>query len=270
MSLTGQLGSHDSDVREYGYALGPPTGILVLHHRTAARIHFAEERDDYRHRLFWSADGVLAARRGSGTTHLGPHDAFWVRRGTAVEVTTCGRQSVHLVCLRQAPPLLAEVPAAAVPINRELADTVRGLCRSGVSDDDAMAAKERLLAGLGRAVPLLPGGGGRGLARQVAAGLLADPGAPSDLVGWARRLHTTTKTLQRDFLREYGVPWSVWRTRTRLQASTALLGRASVTQVAHRVGYASASAYVDAFRREYGITPGQWARGQTVSLESSG
>ena len=146
-----------------------------------------------------------------------------------------------------------------VPLSRELADTIRGLCRSGVTEDAAMAAKERLLAGLGRARALRAGGGGRGLARRVAADLLTDPGSSRDLAGWAALLHTSTKTLQRDFQREFGMSWSRWRTRTRLQASTALLGRVSVTEAAHRVGYASVSAYVEAFRLEYGETPGRWA-----------
>lgn len=264
MSMTGQYvhseGGHDSLVHEYGYGLGPPTGILVLHHlRGAASIQFPESRDDYRHQLFWSHDGVLAVRRGGATAHLGPDRGFWVRRGTSVEVVTCGESSVHVVCLRQPPPRLAGVPAATLALSQDVRDTILTLCREETSEEDGALARDRLFTQLDDPLPLDASGGGNGLARQVAAALLADPGDPTELTEWARRLHTTSKTLQRDFDREFGTSWSTWRTRTKLQASTALLGRFPVGEVAHRVGYASASAYVQAFRLAYGETPGTWA-----------
>lgn len=279
MSLTGQYvhrgPAHDTLVQEFGYGLGPPTGILVLRHLgNEAPLRFPEARDDHRHQLFWAEAGVLAVRRGSATAHLGPGEAFWVRRGTGVEVVACEPCTVHVVCLRQAPRHLDAVAAGTVPVGAEAAATILALCQPGTAEADGVAAREHLLAALPAPVPLeqvagggtygvtsgAAAGGGTGPARQVAVALLSEPGDPSGLAEWARRLHTTTKTLQRDFLREYGCSWTTWRTRTRLQASTALLGRLTVGEVAHRVGYASASSYVQAFRQLYGTTPGEWAR----------
>ena len=273
MSLTGQYahrGPHDTVVQEFGYGLGPPTGILVLRHLAGdTPLRFPEARDDHRHQLFWADDGVLAVRRGSATAHLGRGEAFWVRRGTEVEVVTCEPCTVHVVCLRLAPRHLEAVPAGTVVMGDEASATVRALCDPATTEEEGADARERLLASLPAPVPLeqVAGGGayatmagrGTGPARQVATALLADPGDPTELAEWAQRLHTTTKTLQRDFVREYGCSWSAWRTRTRLQASTALLGRMTVAEVAHRVGYAGASSYVQAFRRAYGTTPGSWA-----------
>jgi AraC-like DNA-binding protein len=42
-----------------------------------------------------------------------------------------------------------------------------------------------------------------------------------------------------------------------LRASLILLDASPVAEVAHRVGYSSASAYIAAFRRTFGRTPGQ-------------
>ncbi len=254
---------HGADlwVEEFGHGLGPPTGVLVLRYPAGRGIpHFPEEREDHLHRVFWSPDGPLAVRRGAGLAYLPPERAFWARRGSTLEVSGCERQTVYVVCLRQAPAHLAAVPAGVVAIDAEAAAAVLALCRTELDHGPAMELKDQVLAGLRTPEPLEHTAAGNGLARQVAAALLSDPGDPTDLGGWAVRLHTTAKTLQRDFLREYGVPWSTWRTRTRLQASLALLGRRPVGEVAHRVGYSSASAYVSAFRRAYGTTPGQRAR----------
>ena len=65
------------------------------------------------------------------------------------------------------------------------------------------------------------------------------------------------KTIQRDFEREFGMSWSRWRTRTRLRAAWALLELHPVNQVAHLVGYAGPSAFVAAFAKEFGHTPGR-------------
>jgi AraC-like DNA-binding protein len=90
---------------------------------------------------------------------------------------------------------------------------------------------------------------------------LHDPADQTRLDEWAIRLHTSTKTVQRDFMREFGVSYSQWRTRIRLEAAVVLLETGSVTEVAHLVGYSSVPAFVTAFSREYGHTPGRFAAG---------
>ncbi|MFF2308910.1 helix-turn-helix domain-containing protein [Streptomyces albidoflavus] len=42
-----------------------------------------------------------------------------------------------------------------------------------------------------------------------------------------------------------------------------MLGTEPVTRIARRVGYASPSAFVVAFAKEYGRTPARYARGGT-------
>ncbi|WP_262401825.1 helix-turn-helix domain-containing protein [Actinomadura sp. CNU-125] len=65
------------------------------------------------------------------------------------------------------------------------------------------------------------------------------------------------KTLQRDFVREFGMPYTQWRTKQRLLAARVLLCFTPVTQVAPLVGYASPSAFITAYTKEYGHTPGR-------------
>jgi AraC-like DNA-binding protein len=96
-----------------------------------------------------------------------------------------------------------------------------------------------------------------GLAATVARALLQNPADRTELREWAARLHVSMKTLQRDFVREYGTSYRQWRTELRLRVSRALLETQTVAEVAHRVGYASPSAFIAAFAREYGYTPGR-------------
>lgn len=261
MSLTGQTRHHDVPVEEYGHCLGPPHGVLVLRYpRTDRATHFPPARDDLRHQVFWSPTGALAVRHGGAITHLGPTQAFWVRRGSALEVTTWGPQPVYVVCLRMAPAHLLDLSAATVELSPSGRGAVGHLCRPGVTEEEAMELKDDFLGALSRPAQLADGGHGTGLARRVAAAMMNDPADPTELAEWAQRLHTSLKTLQRDFLREYDMSWTHWRTSMRLQASTALLGQYAVTDVAHRVGWESPSAYVQAFRKHYGATPGAWVR----------
>lgn len=93
-------------------------------------------------------------------------------------------------------------------------------------------------------------------AHTVARALTIDPGDPATLEAWATRLHVSSKTLQRDFRKEFGAPYSEVRNLLRLRAATVLLDSMSVTEVADRVGYSSTSAFVQAFSRARGVTPG--------------
>ncbi len=261
MSPTGHINASEVWVDEFGYGLGPPTGILVLRHaENQGAIRFPESRDDYVHRLFWSPDGMLAVRRGGATAFVGPRQAFWVRRGSALEVAACDPQTVYVVCWRQAPPTLTALAAGSLRITARGREVVLRLTQPGVPEDEGLALKQDLFDNLGEITPLDHETRGNGLARQVAATVIANPADDTELAAWAGRLHTSVKTLQRDFAREYGVSWSRWRTQLRLRASLAMLDRLPVTEVAHRVGYASPSAYVAAFSREFGETPGAYAR----------
>ncbi|WP_157851737.1 helix-turn-helix transcriptional regulator, partial [Streptomyces monomycini] len=62
------------------------------------------------------------------------------------------------------------------------------------------------------------------------------------------------------FRAELGMTFPQWRTQLRLHHALVLLTQdgpaLSVTAIAHRCGWASASAFIDAFRGSFGHTPG--------------
>lgn len=249
---------------EFGHGIGRPDGILVLRYRSTGLLDLGSMRQDYLHQLYWVPDGLLAATRAGVPVFSGPGEAFWAGRGVEHEVRASGQAVVYRVCLREAPPALRDCRAGAVRVEDAAADEVVGLARTGVSLDDALAARARLFAALRPAeeaeADAVHARGGRGYALVVARALARDPADPTDLAGWARRLHVSTKTLQRDVERSYGLSWTRWRTRVRLHAARALLATQPVGATAARVGYASASAFVAAYAREFGRTPGKEVR----------
>ena len=63
------------------------------------------------------------------------------------------------------------------------------------------------------------------------------------------------------FRADLGMTFPQWRTQVRLSHALVLLaGGVPVTVVAHRCGWSSASAFIDAFRRAFGHTPGKGLR----------
>jgi AraC-like DNA-binding protein len=93
-------------------------------------------------------------------------------------------------------------------------------------------------------------------ARDVADILLAAPADQHTIAELARRVGSSPRTLLRLFLADTGLTFNQWRVHARLQSAMAYLADGlPVVQVADRVGYATPSAFVAAFRRVTGHTP---------------
>lgn len=98
-------------------------------------------------------------------------------------------------------------------------------------------------------------------ARQVARILLSDPADRRNLDELGRQVGASPRTLLRLFLAETSLPFNQWRTQARLHAALPYLADGHpVARVADRVGYGTASAFVAAFRRVTGSTPGTYFR----------
>ncbi|BFP55283.1 hypothetical protein SCMC78_50900 [Streptomyces sp. CMC78] len=97
--------------------------------------------------------------------------------------------------------------------------------------------------------------------RAVADVLLADPGDPRGLEAHARAVGVSRRTLTRLFVQDTGMTFDRWRTHVRLRAALPLLAEGRpVSRVARTVGYATPSAFLAAFRRTVGTSPGRYLR----------
>jgi len=96
---------------------------------------------------------------------------------------------------------------------------------------------------------------------QVSELLMADPSDTPSLDALGHELSVSARTLARHFVADTGLTLGQWRLQFRLTHALTLVasGRA-VKDVAFEVGYESPSAFVAAFKRALGTTPGKLFR----------
>ena len=98
-------------------------------------------------------------------------------------------------------------------------------------------------------------------ASALAERLQARPGNRSDLAALARDTGASLRTLQRIFPEETGLTIDAWRQKARLIHGVAALSAGTpVTVVAPDCGFESVSAFITAFKRQFGVTPGRYRR----------
>ncbi|WP_221793174.1 helix-turn-helix domain-containing protein [Oceanobacter mangrovi] len=96
--------------------------------------------------------------------------------------------------------------------------------------------------------------------RQICQLLSDDPALPQRLAELVEPLGISEKTATRLFQRETGLSFRLWRQRLRLLHSLRLLERGErITDTAIDCGYQSTSAYIQAFRQQFGVTPAQFS-----------
>jgi len=96
-------------------------------------------------------------------------------------------------------------------------------------------------------------------ALAMAEHLLGAPSEGRDLSAAARKAGASLRTLQRRFPPQTGLTLEAWRRKARLiHALGALSAGAPVTVAALECGYDSLSAFITAFRQQFGQTPGRY------------
>jgi AraC-like DNA-binding protein len=94
-------------------------------------------------------------------------------------------------------------------------------------------------------------------ALAAARSVLQNPGSAVSPDRVARASGLGKRTMERLFRAETGVSFGLWRQKARLLDSLRVLAEgAPVTRAALEVGYSSVSAYIAAFKRTFGCTPG--------------
>jgi AraC-like DNA-binding protein len=94
---------------------------------------------------------------------------------------------------------------------------------------------------------------------DLARYLRENPHAEDTVEVLAVRFSFSARTINRAFVAELGMPLSRWRALVRIAWSVKLLSEGiPIGVVAHRVGFATASAFGTAFRRILGVSPSQY------------
>lgn len=93
----------------------------------------------------------------------------------------------------------------------------------------------------------------------IARRLLASPTEKRDIDGWAKVAGMSRRTFTDHFAAETGLSFAVWRQTVRLQAAMKKIESGKTVAVAAvECGFASPSAFIRLFRRQFGVTPKQY------------
>jgi AraC-like DNA-binding protein len=217
------------------------------------------------HQLSYAAHGVLKVETPQGAWVAPPHRAAWIPAGVRHHEEFRSRGTLRNLYFatgtcRGMPADCATLDVS--PLLRELIVYSAEVGALDVRQAEHLNLAKVLLNQLHQSPrapvqPLPMPRDSRALA--VATRLMTDPSDDADLEAWADRVGASKRTLQRAFMHDTRISFSRWRQRARLLAAVERLSAGeSVTRTALDVGYASVSAFVSSFRREFGAPPGRF------------
>jgi AraC-like DNA-binding protein len=231
--------------------------------------------DPHRHdenQIVYAGRGVLSVTTDAGRWIAPETRALWVPAGTVHQHRAYGETELRTVGLpADDNPLGLTAPAvlAVGPLLRELILAyTEGYTAEQPRDRAGETAEHRRLRAVlvdqlrqACAQPVrLPTPRDPRLA-ELCALLDADPADNRTLAELGARVGAGERTLSRLFRTELGMTFPQWRTQLRLHHALILLAEHTpVTTVAHRCGWATASAFIDVFRATFGHTPGRLPR----------
>lgn len=240
---------------EIRHAPTATTGTRVL--ASGARI------DPHRHdenQVVYAGSGVLSVSTDAGTWVTPADRAIWIPAGSTHAHRAYGISTLHTVGLpASARPIPTTGPAvlAVGPLLREL------LIAYTATPQPAGPARRRMQAVLLDQLRIAPE---RPLhlpapndvrLQRIAELFERHPAAPQSLAQLAELVNTSPRTLSRLYRDELGMTFPQWRTQTRLHQALRLLSDGkSVSTVAVECGWATPSAFIDVYRRNFGDTPG--------------
>jgi AraC-like DNA-binding protein len=240
-------------------------GYLV---RSLAETHRAGGRiPQHQHtwgQLAYAISGVMRIATPHTAWLAPPTRAIWLPPGLPHEIHMQGETAMRTLYI--SPACAAALPTKAavlgvVPLLRELILHILsiGMLAPGRPEHERLAGL--LIDLLTRARPqdlALPLPRDR-RALAIAERLEARPDDGASLNALAREANASLRTLQRLFPAETGLTLAAWRQKARLIAAVGQLsGGASVTTTALDCGYDSPSAFITAFKRQFGVTPGRY------------
>lgn len=221
--------------------------------------------------LLYATSGVMRVATSNGAWLLPPQFALWIPAGVEHEAYVQNSVKLHSIymCPNLARNLFCQCKTLHVTgLLRELVIRMAKVYEQPQTWDPQSHLFNLLRSELQKSssAPLRLPMPEDPRAKRVAVAILDDPSQSLTLVDWARRTGTSSRTLTRQFIRDTGVPFAVWRRSARLLKSLELLADGlSVTEVAYRVGYESQSAFQVSFQRQFNTTPGRFFSQSRIS-----
>ena len=217
--------------------------------------------------LVYAARGAMSVDVGHATWVVPPHRAVWVPEHTPHTIEMIGAVAMRTLYL--APHLASHLAdeCQTIDVSPLLRELVLETIRLGMLHRD-VPTQQRLIGVLIdqlsriESTPLRLPMPRHVRLRPIAEHLRAHPLDADKLEAIAAQAGMSTRTLELLFMQETQLTFVQWRQRMRmLHALRLLASDEPVTAVALSVGYQSPSAFIAAFKRELGVTPGDYFEG---------
>ncbi len=230
-----------------GLARDDPKGFLIAPH--------AHDQ----HQIVHAARGVMRVTTESGAWVVPPGRALWMPRRMVHWIRCATAVSMRTLYISGDAPGFPDA-CAVWPVSGLLRELILKLV-DGAPPHARPAMIELLLheiAGIDVAPLWLPEPRDARL-RRIADALEANPADGRTLAQWSQTVGATPRTLIRLFAKETGMGFREWRRQLRvLHALERLADKEPVTSVALALGYATPSAFIEAFREVLGVTPARY------------
>jgi len=212
-----------------------------------------------RHQLMYVASGVLMLRVGEERYALPPDRAAWIGGGVAHSVDVRRRAALRTVYVE---PAVVTPPTCAVfalpPIGRELM-----LYAQRFGGGEETVVRRRFLETLAllamewaaTPLPLMLARPRDEVLRRVDSLLRKNLGRRVTLAEAAKHAGLSTRSLSRRMQRELGEGLRARHARLRVHAAIERLETAQIGELAYDLGFATPSAFAQAFKRLTGETP---------------
>lgn len=225
-----------------------------------------------RHELLWGTRGALTAETADGYFAIPGSLGLWIPAGTEHRVVAAAGTTFRCTFIdAELPSIATGTTAVAIPevvrviLERlEAAPYLRPSPRLHAEELTLSLLEPVEVSTIDLPLPLDM------RTRAVAQALLSDPADDRSIEDWGRHVGASARNLSRLFVAETGLSFSTWRTRARMRRAIEWLAADhTVAYVSRRSGYSTPSAFVQAFRRELGRTPGEFASVRSESGKKS-
>ncbi len=209
------------------------------------------------HQLCVVVEGALAVRNILGAWTAAPGCGVWIPARFRYSIEPLPRAVARVLYVsrgRSPAAVLALSPLARAIVDHAV-DAPTPLTHTATKALTALLQDH--LPDL-RALPLFVPALTSPLAQRVAEAWRADPAGTPRIRDLAAELDVSVRTLERAFAADAHMTLGEWRQRARVCRAIALLAEGmAVKDVALEVGYETASAFVAAFKKYVGTTPGK-------------
>jgi len=214
--------------------------------------------------LIYAISGLMEVTSAQSVWLIPPYFALWVPAKTDHRIYLPGPVSMRTLYLRTSLRARPEASCSVLyvtPLLRELILETNFAGHLRMRNHYERALRDLLVAQIQKATPVPPfvtlPREERALA--VAQAILRNPAESMTMAALCAKAGVSVRTIQRTFLNEVGASFELWRRQARLMKAVSLLvSGSSIKEAAYKVGYCHSSAFVEIFRRTFGITPKAW------------